>query len=89
MNVIKRDGRIQELDIEKLRLSILNASIDSKNILNESDLKILSDELIGVIKELRGKDGYTSSYEITAVTLYVLKKQGFNDIAREYMNFNK
>ena len=89
MNVIKRDGRVQELDIEKLRLSILNASIDSKNILNESDLKILSSEVINELKELRGKDGNTSSYEIIAVTLKVLQKQGFEDIAKEYIYFNK
>ena len=38
MQVIKKDGRIQSLDIIKIRSSILGASIDSDTIINESDL---------------------------------------------------
>ena len=89
MNVIKRDGTIQEFVVEKIRLSILNASIDGKNIINESDLKILSSEIVKKITELRGNEGVTSSYEIIAITMEVLAKDGFSDIAKEYVTFNK
>lgn len=89
MKVIKRDGRVQELEIEKIRLSILNASIDSKNIINESDLKILSSEIMKRLKDMRKADEQTSSYEITALTLSVLSHEGFEDIAKQYIRFNK
>ena len=38
MQVIKKDGRIQSLDVIKIRSSILGASIDSNTIINEADL---------------------------------------------------
>ena len=41
MKVIKRDGRLQELDLEKIKISILSATNESKELLNESDVKIL------------------------------------------------
>ena len=37
MKVIKKDGRLQELDLEKIKISILSATNDSKELLNESD----------------------------------------------------
>ena len=89
MKVIKRDGRVQELEVEKIRLSILNASIDGKNIVNEADLKILSSEVMKKLKDLRGIDGDTSSYEITDVILSVLIQEGFSDIAKQYIKFDR
>ena len=32
MNVIKKDGRIQELDLEKIKISILNATNSKEHV---------------------------------------------------------
>ena len=45
MKVIKKDGRLQELDIEKIKISILSATNESKELLNESEVKILVDDI--------------------------------------------
>ena len=52
MKVIKRDGRLQELDLEKIKISILSATNESKELLNESDVKILVEDINSKIKEL-------------------------------------
>ena len=56
MKVIKRDGRLQELDLEKIKISILCATNESKELLNESDVKILVEDINSKIKEVR-KEG--------------------------------
>ena len=53
MKVIKRDGRLQELDLEKIKISILSATNESKELLNESDVKILVEDINSKIKEVR------------------------------------
>ena len=53
MKVIKKDGRIQSFDISKVRSSILGASIDSNTIINESDLKIVSNRVVKVLNSIR------------------------------------
>ena len=53
MKVIKRDGRLQELDLEKIKISILSATNESKELLNESDVKILVEDIDSKIKEVR------------------------------------
>ena len=40
MKVIKKDGRLQDFDLEKIKSSILSATNDSKELLNESDVKL-------------------------------------------------
>lgn len=87
MTVIKRDGRIQEFDVIKIRSSILGASIDSNTIINESDLKVLSKRVLKVLKAIRGEDGITSTYEIFAIIIETLKNDSFNDIAMSYLGY--
>lgn len=87
MRVIKKDGRIQSLDIGKIRSSILGASIDSKTIINEADLKRLSNRVQKVLQGLRGQDGLTSTYEIFAIIIEILNKDKFNDIAMSYLYY--
>ena len=80
MKVIKKDGRLQELDLEKIKISILSATNDSKELLNESDVKILVEDINSKMKEVR-KDGEdTSSYEISGIVIAILKRDGFSDI---------
>lgn len=88
MQVIKRDGRIQSLDVIKIRSSILGASIDSDTIINEADLKVLSTSVLKVLKGLRGDDGITSTYEIFAIIIETLNADGFYDIAMSYLGYN-
>ncbi len=87
MKVIKKDGRIQSLDVIKVRSSILGASIDSDTIINEADLKVLSSRVIKVLQGIRGDDGITSTYEIFAIIIETLNKDGFNDIAMSYLGY--
>lgn len=87
MRVIKKDGRIQSFDIIKIRSSILGASIDSNTIINEADLKVLSNSVLKSLKDLRGDEGLTSTYEIFAIIIETLNKDGFNDIAMSYLGY--
>lgn len=89
MDLIKKDGRVQEISILKIRNSILGASIDSKSIINESDLKIVDKRVMKRLEEIRGKNGVTSSYEVLGIIVETLKKYGFEKIAIEYLGFNK
>ena len=54
MKVIKKDGRLQELDQSKIEVSILNATRGQKALLNESDAKIIAEDVVSCIKEFRG-----------------------------------
>ena len=58
MKVIKKDGRLQELDLEKIKISILSATNESKEILNESDVKILVEDIDSKIIEVRKEVRY-------------------------------
>ena len=78
MQVIKKDGRIQSLDVIKIRSSILGASIDSNTIINESDLKVLSTRVVKVLQGIRGDDG---------IIIETLNKDGFIDIAMSYLGY--
>lgn len=87
MQVIKKDVRVQSLDVIKIRSSILGASIDSDTIINEADLKVLSTSVLKILKDLRGDDGITSTYEIFAVIIETLNVDGFYDIAMSYLGY--
>lgn len=87
MQVIKRDVRVQSLDVIKIISSILGASIDSDTIINEADLKVLITSVLKILKDLRGDDGITSTYEIFAVIIETLNVDGFYDIAMSYLGY--
>lgn len=89
MKVIKKDGRIQSFDISKVRSSILGASIDSNTIINESDLKIVSNRVVKVLNSIREENGITSTYEIFAVIIDSLNKYRFKDIASTYLGYKE
>ena len=89
MKVIKKDGRIQSFDISKVRSSILGASIDSNTIINESDLKIVSNRVVKVLNSIREENGIASTYEIFAVIIDSLNKYRFKDIASAYLGYKE
>ena len=89
MKVIKKDGRLQELDLEKIKISILSATNESKELLNESDVKILVEDINSKIKEVRKDGENTSSYEISGIAISILKRDGFSDIVEKYIGYEK
>ncbi|MDU2123756.1 MAG: ATP cone domain-containing protein [Clostridium celatum] len=89
MKVVKKDGRLQELDQSKIEVSILNATRDEKALLNESDAKIITEDVVNCIKEFRGEEDNTSSYEITGVVISILDRDGFDDVISSYIGYKK
>lgn len=87
MKIIKKDGRVQDFDVRKISTSINNAANDvSEMSLNESDIKLITDDCINRIKKMRKEDGVTSSYEIIGVIAEVLEEDGFNLVLKSYIN---
>lgn len=89
MKVIKKDGRLQELGSDKIRTSILNATIDKKSLLNEADINIIVEDVVHCIKEFRGEEYNTSSYEIIGVVIDILNRDGFDDVISSYIGYKK
>lgn len=88
VQIIKKDGRLQEFDEKKIFTSVDNASRDvSTIVLNESDIKVLVADIIKQINIIR-KDGTpTSSYEVTGVMIQVLKRDGFNEVIKSFIEY--
>lgn len=89
MKIIKKDGRLEEFNIGKIKTSIENAGRDSETILNESDIKILLEDIEKVLNLIKVNRDTTSSYEVIGIILDTLRKDGFNNIAKSYVNFEK
>lgn len=82
MKIIKKNGRIEEFDGSKIKRSVLNASSEINEILTDSDLKVIENEVLNTLKIINREE--TSSYEIFAIVLNVLKKLEFNDVGKAY-----
>lgn len=82
MKIIKKNGRIEEFDGSKIKRSVLNASSGINEILTDSDLKVIENEVLNTLKIINREE--TSSYEIFAIVLNVLKKLEFNDVGKAY-----
>ena len=89
MKVIKKDGSIQSFDADKIANSILSSTRDNKELLNESDVKIIIEDVIAKIKEIRGENGNTSSYEITGIVISMLDRDGFDDVISSFVGYKK
>lgn len=82
MNIVKKSGNVQEFSKEKLALSILRASDDIKQPLNNADVNYLVNTIETVIKKIRNDN--TSAYEVFAVTIHCLNKENFQLVAKSY-----
>ena len=89
MNIIKKDGRLEEFNIKKVKTSIENAARDSGAMVNESDLNILVNDVEKVLLKIRKDSLVTSSYEVIGTIFEILKRDGFNSILRAYVEFDK
>ncbi|MGG7164721.1 ATP cone domain-containing protein [Clostridium ihumii] len=83
MKLIKKDGRLEEFNEDKIKISIENASDDSEGMLTESDVDIIINDVMSILNNLR-HDDVTSSYEVKGVVISVLSKDRFKKIAEEY-----
>ncbi|MBU3192372.1 ATP cone domain-containing protein [Clostridium algidicarnis] len=86
MKVIKKNGRIEDFDEKKLGTSILNAALDAKTNLTQGDINNITKEIYTEIKKIRNEK--TSSYELFALTITILKNQGFKNLAKEYASYS-
>lgn len=83
MKIIKKSGKAEEFNSSKIKRSILNASNEINEPLTDSDLKIIEREVLNVLKTINREE--TSSYEIFAIVLNVLKKLEFGNIGKAYL----
>ncbi|MBE6053515.1 MAG: hypothetical protein E7212_06310 [Clostridium sartagoforme] len=89
MKIIKKDGRLEEFNISKIKTSIENAAKDTGSFLNESDLKVIAEDIENTLLEVRKDSCNTSSYEVTGVIFSVLTRDGFNSVLKSYIEFDK
>ncbi|MGL5379863.1 ATP cone domain-containing protein [Clostridium sp.] len=89
MKIIKKDGRVEEFNINKIKTSIDNAAKDVQVYLNESDLDILTRDVVGSLKSIKRNEIITSSYEVMGVIFTILKRDGFNSVLKSYFYFLK
>lgn len=88
MNIIKKDGRIQEFDEKKIYTSLMSSTNSiSSGQLNESDIRILVSDITKTIYEIRKNNDITSSYEIIGVVSSVLIKDGFKEVLKAYLEY--
>ena len=89
MMIIKKDGRLQDFDENKIKTSIGNAARSiSQAPLNEADIKIISADVVNTIRSIRKNNDNTSSYEIIGVIVDTLKKDGFREVIKEFLSFD-
>ncbi|EOR27783.1 MULTISPECIES: ATP cone domain-containing protein [Clostridium] len=89
MKIIKKNGRLEDFNIKKVKISIENAARDSGAMVNESDLKIIIKDVEKYLLNIRKDSLITSSYEVIGVVFEVLKRDGFKSILKAYMEFDK
>lgn len=89
MKIIKKDGRIEDFNINKIKTSIENAASDSETMLNESDLNMLVSDIKKILDETRKDSFITSSYEVIGVIFNILKRDGFSKLLSSYVEFDK
>ncbi len=89
MQIIKKDGRLENFNINKLSTSLSNAAKDLDIILNESDIHVISKDVEKVIGDLRGEEGVTSSYEVIGVVIGTLNNERFTDVVKAYTEYKK
>lgn len=87
MNIIKKNLKVENFDPEKMIISIINAAIDAKEPLTQSDINIIKKRIISRLKLLRNKNGNTSSYEIKGIIIEVLQEYSFINVLIAYLDY--
>lgn len=82
MKVLKRDGRIQEFDINKIKVSISKASDDAEEPMNSSDILNISEDIEKLInKEYNNEIKYS---DIRNIVMDHLNENGFKNVSEAY-----
>lgn len=89
LRVVKRDGRIIDFKTMNVKTSVANSARDSHIQLTEKELELIAKSVEKTIKEVRGEDGVTSTYEIRGVVVRVLKEMGYRNIAKDFYEGEK
>ncbi len=82
MKVIKRDGRIQDFDINKILLSVENASDGADAPMASSDISNIGEDVQEKIDNYGS--GHIHSSKIHKFVVEALKKLGFSIVADYY-----
>lgn len=88
MQVIKKDGRLEDFKLTKIKTSIENSANEVGVILNESDLIILVKDIESKLLKIREDRLITSSYEVIGVVFSILKRDGFRKVLKSYIEFD-
>lgn len=86
MNIRKKDNRVEKFEVEKLERSIKNSAADINFELNNSDVQLISKEVLRKLSLIHEIDGVTNSYEVIGLTIEVLKQNKFDLIIPSYLN---
>lgn len=86
MNIRKKDNRVEKFEVEKLERSIKNSAADINFELNNSDVQLISKEVLRKLILIHEIDGVTNSYEVIGLTIEVLKQNKFDLIIPSYLN---
>lgn len=83
MTVMKKDGRIQDFDIEKLRLSVANASDEAKAPMSSSDINLVIKDVMESIEAIEAQH-HLNTAMLRKFIIDSLKKFGFTLVAKHY-----
>ncbi len=89
LRVLKRDGRMLDFQKINVKTSVANSAGDSGIQLTEKELELIAKTVEKTIKEVRGEDGVTSTYEIRGVVVRALKEMGYKNVAKDYYEGEK
>ncbi len=82
MKVKKRNGEMENFEIEKIANSVANASDETHEPLNMGDIEILTKDIYHKIKEI-GKETIESEEIFDTILLYLMKER-FYHVAEQY-----
>jgi transcriptional repressor NrdR len=85
MVIIKKSGKTEYFDINKVKTSIANSALDIGFPLTEADLNMLVQDTENKLYKLREASLITSSYEVRGIAYHVLIDCGFSSVAKSYM----
>ena len=85
--IIKRNGKLQDFNLDKLSRSIKSSARDCNIIINESDVKLICNLVNSKTNKLNSlnKERLISSLELKIILYESLRELGFSEIAKNYI----
>lgn len=85
MNVIKKNGRQEPFQADKLALSAINTAGDLSQTITNKEGQMIAADVLSIVRQIRGNDGLTSVYELRTILGNVLKQFGYKRVAQHYL----